>query len=379
MKKIIFKKLLFDWMIFFSIALFISGIIVWITQTINYLDLVVDGHDYLIYIYYSLLNFPKILSKLIPFILFFSLFYILVRNEEKNELVIFWYFGIKKISVINFFFKFSLLIFLIQIFLSAFIVPYSLNKGRLLLKNSNINYFESFIKSKKFNDTLKGVTLYSERQNSNGDLHNLYIKKEDKNGFQVTYAKKGTFKTINNVPVLVLFDGETISSNNNEITNFSFTKSDYILKNNETNTTIDTKTQETLTIDLLKCLNKIYELNFLKSEIENLNIENCSNSNKINLLVEFYKRFIIPFYIPILSIVPFILIIYSKENFNYFRMKIFTFLIGLSIVIFSETTIKLISENLIKNIQILIIPFFLLIMFYLLFFLKFGDLFKNKI
>ncbi|MSP10821.1 MAG: permease, partial [Pelagibacteraceae bacterium] len=63
MKKIIFKKLLFDWMIFFSIALFISGIIVWITQTINYLDLVVDGHDYLIYIYYSLLNFPKILSK----------------------------------------------------------------------------------------------------------------------------------------------------------------------------------------------------------------------------------------------------------------------------------------------------------------------------
>ncbi len=379
MKKIIFRKLLFDWMIFFSIALFISSIIVWIIQAINYLDLVLDGRDYWIYIYYSLLSFPKILSKLIPFILFFSLFYILVRNEQKNELVLFWYFGIKKISVINFFFKFSLLLFLIQIFLSTFIVPYSLKMGRLLLKNSNINYFESFIKSKKFNDTLKGVTLYSERQDPNGDLHNLYIKKDDGNGFQVTYAKKGVFKIINNIPILILFDGETISTNNNDITNFSFTKSDFILKNYKTNTTTYTKTQETLTKDLLMCINKIYGLNFLKNKAESFNMENCVETNKINLLVEFYKRLIIPLYIPILSIVPFILIIYSKENSNYFRIKVFTFLTGLSIVIFSETTIKLISENLIKNIQILLIPFFLLIMFYLLFFLNFRDLFKKKI
>lgn len=379
MKKIIFKKLLFDWMVFFSIALFISTIIVWITQTFNNLDLVVDGYSYRIYIYYSLLSLPKILSKLIPFILFFSLFYILIRNEQNNELVLFWYFGIKKISVINFFFKFSLLLFLIQIFLSAIVVPYSLNKGRLLLKNSNLDYFQSFIKSKKFNDTLKGVTLYSERQDTNDELHNLYIKKEDKNNFDVTYAKKGVFKIINNIPILVLFNGETISTNGNEITNFSFTKFNFILKNYKSNITTYTKTQETLTTDLLKCLNKIYGLNFLKSKIENLKLENCSNSNKINLLVEFYKRLIMPLYILILSIVPFILIIYSKENSNYLRVKVLTFLIGLSIVIFSETTIKLISDNLTKNIQILLIPFFLLIMFYMLFFFNFRDVFKKKI
>ena len=379
MKKIIFRKLLSDWIVFFLITLFISSVIVWIVQAINFLDLVLDGRDYWIYIYFSLLNFPKILTKIIPFILFFSLFYILVRNEEKNELSIFWYHGVKKISVINFFFKISLLLFLIQIFLSTYIVPYSLNKGRLLLKNSNINYFESFIKSKKFNDTLKGLTLYSENQDPNGDLHNLYIKKDNDNEFQITYAKKGIFKIINNIPILVLFDGETISTNNNQITNFSFSKSDLILKNHDINATTYTKNQEILTKNLLMCLNKIYELNFFKKKAENFNQENCSESNKVNLLIEFYKRLIMPLYIPILSIVPFILIISSKVNSNYFKMKILTFLIGLSIVIFSETTTKLISVNIIKNIQILIIPLFLLIIFYSIFFLNFRNLFKNKI
>jgi len=379
MKKIIFRKLLSDWIVFFLITLFISSVIVWIVQAINFLDLVLDGRDYWIYIYFSLLNFPKILTKIIPFILFFSLFYILVRNEEKNELSIFWYHGVKKINVINFFFKISLLLFLIQIFLSTYIVPYSLNKGRLLLKNSNINYFESFIKSKKFNDTLKGLTLYSENQDPNGDLHNLYIKKDNDNEFQITYAKKGIFKIINNIPILVLFDGETISTNNNQITNFSFSKSDLILKNHDINATTYTKNQEILTKNLLMCLNKIYELNFFKKKAENFNQENCFESNKVNLLIEFYKRLIMPLYIPILSIVPFILIISSKVNSNYFKIKILTFLIGLSIVIFSETTTKLISVNIIKNIQILIIPLFLLIIFYSIFFLNFRNLFKNKI
>jgi len=379
MKKIIFRKLLSDWIVFFLITLFISSVIIWIVQAINYFDMIISGRDYWIYIYYSLLNFPKILTKIIPFILFFSLFYILVRNEEKNELSIFWYHGVKKINVINFFFKISLLLFLIQIFLSAYIVPYSLNAARLLLKNSNINYFESFIKSKKFNDTLKDLTLYSEYQDPNGDLHNLYIKKDSDNEFQITYAKKGIFKIIDDVPVLVLINGETISKNDNQITNFSFSKSNMILKNYQINETTYPKTQQISSKNLLMCINKIYELNFFKKNRENFNQENCSEQNKINILTEFYKRLIMPLYIPILSIVPFILIIFSKVNSNYFKIKVFTFLIGLSFIIFSETTTKLISENIAKNIQITIIPFFLLIIIYSIFFLKFRDLFKNKI
>jgi len=106
MKKIIFRKLLLDYMSFFLIALISSGIVIWVFQAVNFLDIMIeDGRSYSVYISYSLLNFPKIINKLFPFILFFSLFYVTIKYENNNELIIFWNFGINKIQLINFVFK----------------------------------------------------------------------------------------------------------------------------------------------------------------------------------------------------------------------------------------------------------------------------------
>ena len=91
MKKILFRKLLSDYMSFFLIALFAASIVVWVFQAVNFLDIIIeDGRDYLVYISYSLLNFPKIFSKLLPFVLFFSLFYVTIKYEFNNQLIIFW-------------------------------------------------------------------------------------------------------------------------------------------------------------------------------------------------------------------------------------------------------------------------------------------------
>ena len=74
MKKILFRKLLSDCTLFFLISLFSTSIIIWVFQAVNFLDIIVeDGRNYLVYLNFSLLNFPKIVTKLIPFILFFSL------------------------------------------------------------------------------------------------------------------------------------------------------------------------------------------------------------------------------------------------------------------------------------------------------------------
>ena len=68
-------------------------------------------------------------------------------------------------------------------------------------------------------------------------------------------------------------------------------------------------------------------------------------------------------YIPSLILCSLILIIYSKENINYTKFRIFVFLLGFVLIIFSETTQKLIQENLDYNIIIFLIP---LIIFLLL-------------
>tara|TARA_B100000902_G_scaffold395429_1_gene453993 strand:- start:1780 stop:2871 length:1092 start_codon:yes stop_codon:yes gene_type:complete len=351
------------------LALISTGVVIWVFQAVNYLDIMIeDGRDYLVYINFSLLNFPKIISKIFPFVLFFSLFYITIKYELNNELIIFWNFGIHKMQLINFVFKFSIILLLIQIFLTSIVVPKSQDLARSFLRSSSINFFDSFIKPRKFIDTIKGVTIYTDNKDKNGNLTNLYLKKEFKeNNFQVTYAKKGEFKQVGEIPILVLYDGSTITSKNNEVTNFSFSKSDFSLANLESNTTTYKKTQEISSYKLIECIRNFYKFSKDEFELKTKLIENCSIENINNILKEFYKRFIIPFYIPILCLIPFLLITSSKENLNYNKIRLITFLIGLIAVIFSETTIRFISVATYQNIGLILSPilFFLLTYFFL--------------
>ena len=88
-----------------------------------------------------------------------------------------------------------------------------------------------------------------------GNLYNLYLKKQiGQNNFQLTYAKKGIFKEFNKTPVLVLYDGATITGKNDKITNFSFSKSNFPLNNFKTNTITYKKTQELSSFQLFQCL-----------------------------------------------------------------------------------------------------------------------------
>ena len=374
MKKILFRKLLFDCLFFFLISLFSIGTIIWVFQAVNFLDIIIeDGRNYLVYLNFSLLNFPKILSKLVPFVLFFSFIFVVGRYELKNELMIFWNFGINKIDLINFFVKFSFLVMLLQIFLTAIIVPKTQDLARSFLRASSINYLENFIKPKIFNDAVKNLTIYSNSKDEFGNLKEIYLKKGSGDNFQITFAKEGRFKQIGNNQFLELNFGETISVINDKITNFKFKKTDFNLSNFEDNTTTYKKTQEVATTDLVKCYHNLMNLNFLNIN-ENFEVENCRSENIDNIIKELYKRVIIPLYIPVLILISLLLIFKSKENINYSRYRIFIFLIGFSIIILSEMTIRLISEDLIKNLKIFIIPIILVIILYLNYLVKFKNM-----
>ncbi len=376
MKKLLYRKLFIDYMSFFILALIISTLIIWIFQAVNFLDIMIeDGRDYDVYISYALLNFPKILSRLLPFVLFFSIYFILTRYEQNNELIIFWNFGVNKVQFVNFILKLSIFLLVIQVFLTNIIVPKSLNKARSFLSNSNIDFVGNFIKPKRFNDTIKGVTIYSEKNDEDGFLYNLYIKKNIDNGFELTYAKKGIFTKKNSAPVLILYDGETTRNINQKLTNFNFSKSDFLLANLDANTVTHPKTQQMNTMDILLCVSRLYKITSAISLFNNKKkqIINCSTDNKLVLLKELYKRLIVPFYIPILMLIPYLLIFTSKEKSNYSKIKLTAFFTGILIIIFSEGVIRFVSEELFRNFYILFSPFFIFSIFYLSFIFRLNS------
>ena len=381
MKKVLFRKLLSDYLSFLILSLICTSIVIWVFQAVNYLDIMIeDGRDYLVYIKFTLLNFPKIVGKIFPFVLFFTIFYVTTKYENRNELIIFWNFGVHKIQIINFILKISLFLLIFQMFLTSLVIPKSQDMARSFLRSSTVNFFGNFIKPQKFNDTIKGVTIYSDKKDDEGNLYNLYLKKEfENNEFQITYAKKGSFKEIGKIPILVLYEGNTVTSKNDDITNISFSKSDFSLQNLETNTTTYKKTQELSSRELFICIKNFYQLKKQEFETKFKKIENCSIENIKNIFKEFYKRFFIPIYIPLLTLIPFLLITSSKESSNYNKTRFITFFIGLIIIIFSESTIRLISQVTFQNITLIIFPLILLIFVYLFLFYQFKSKFKVSI
>ena len=373
MKKILFRKLLFDCLIFFSITLVSASIIIWVFQAVNFLDIMVeDGRDYLVYINYSLLNFPKIITRIFPFALFFSFSYVLSKYELNNELMILWNFGINKIQLINFFLIFSFLLMIIQILLTTYLVPKSQNISRQLLKSSNVDFFESFIKPKKFNDNIEGLTIYSDEKDEQGNLKNIYLKKETGEGnFQITYSKSGYFKSVGSSKILILNNGETINSINNKLSNFNFTQSELSLAQLDSGIVKVDKIQETSTHNLIDCLERYLNYDFVnKKSISGRKIQNCTIENLDNVYKEIYKRLIIPFYIPVLILISTCLILYSKESINYSRYRVVMFLIGLLTIIFSETTLKFVQNTFVLNVKLIFIPLIILTILYLLILIK---------
>ena len=83
MNKLIYRKLATDVLSFFIVASLSITLIVWVIQAVNFLDIVSeDGHSLKVYFSYTILNLPRIFSKILIFIFFISAFYIINKYEE---------------------------------------------------------------------------------------------------------------------------------------------------------------------------------------------------------------------------------------------------------------------------------------------------------
>jgi len=375
MKKLIFKKFAKDVFQFFLLVSISISLIVWVIQAVNYLDIVTeDGHGFKIYFLYTLLSLPKIFSKIFPFIYFISLFYIILKYENDNELIIYWTIGIKKIEFVNVLLKFSIFYLMLQLLLTTLVVPMTLDKARSYIRSSNVDLFSSIVQEKKFIDTVKDLTIFIEEKKDNGDLKNIFLKEKiGENEYQIIIAKEGKIKKNINNNALLLFDGKIINNNKKEINSFKFSKTEINLSKFETKTTTHPKIQEIRTYDVLTCIVRLkyfhnnFLLNMFKTEklLTNCQIENIPNSFQ-----EIFKRIISPLYLLVLSLIACLIIIKSKDDYKYTNYKFGLFIFGVITIIVSEVSIKYSSDNAFQNIYLLILPILFFIFIYTYFKIK---------
>ena len=371
MKKLIFRNFLKDIGTFFVLSTLSLSLVVWVIQSVNYLDLVSeDGHSLKVYFLYTLFTLPKIISKILMFSFFISIFYILLKYEENNEILIYWIHGIKKIDFINNILKLSLIVLIVQLLLNLFIVPKTLDKARSYLRSSNIDYFPSLIKSKKFIDAVNNLTIFIEKKNSNGEFENIFLKdKYSELNSQIISAKKGRIVKKNDDHLLILDEGKIINIDENKVTNIKFSTTEFNLSKYTTQSTVWPKVQELKTSDLINCIKFIQNKNNLRFSNQT-KIYNCDTKNLNSILQETSKRVIKPIYILIVTLISSLIILRSKDekNSNFYKMCLF--FLGIIFITISEITSSSIEYYSYKRNLFIVLPFILIIFSYLILIIK---------
>jgi len=369
MKKLIFRKFLLDAFLSFLVLIISFSLIVWVIQAVNYLDFVSeDGHGFKVYFLYTLFNFPKIFSKLFLISLFISLFYIILKYENDNELSIYWSVGISKINFINKILKFSILLLIFQFSLTSYFYPKSQNMSKSFIRMSSIDFFPSLIKEKKFIDTLSNLTIYVDEQSDDKKkFKNILIKDQNTGSYeyQIIVASEGAIETKNNINYLILKKGEIFSnSNNKDFSNFKFENFEFNLSNFGSKTMVTPKIQENKSSNIIKCYlnNSNTNRTFYINPDE---LVSCDEGIKKEIVQEIFKRFYQPFFIPVLCLIACIQIINNKFNNHYAFYKIMIFISGFVILFISEILIKYTGNNFTQDIIVLIFPIIIFLLIYL--------------
>tara|TARA_B100000787_G_C16198193_1_gene302598 strand:+ start:476 stop:1618 length:1143 start_codon:yes stop_codon:yes gene_type:complete len=380
MEKLIFRKLLKDILANFAILLTSLSIIVWVIQAVNFLDFVSeDGHGFKVYFLYTLFSFPKIFSKLFMIVFFISFFYMLLKYEEKNELIIFWTIGISKIEFVKVVVKFSLFLILILIILNSIITPYAQDNARSYIRGSNIDFFPSLIKERKFIDTVSNLTIYVGGQSKDKrTMKNIYLKELSKSNekFRIIIAKEGNIAKKNGVNIFIFRNGQILNyDENNDYTIFEFENFEFDLSGFTSKTTTIPKVQEVMTSTLIKCLlNNNYNKKF---DIDRKRFL-CNDEALLIVNQELLKRFYLPFFFPLVCLVVLLLILRSNLQKKFIRYKVFIFFIGFFIIFISEISINYAGKNLTINYLFFLIPVFLYWIFFSLFFKETIQTIANK-
>lgn len=363
MKKLIFRKFTKDSLIFFVSSILIMSLIVWTLQAVSYFDFVSqDGHGLKIYFLYTILNFPKIVNRILPFIYFISLFYMIISYELKNELSIFWINGISKINFVNNAIFFSIFIMIFQIWLGGFVSPSSQFKARNYLKNSNIDFFTSLIKEGKFINAVKGLTIFIDRKNDDGSYSDIFLDDSTKNNSKMIYAKDGILVDNKKQKIFKLFEGKVINNEKSKINVFEFDQIDFNLRDFTSNTITVPKIQEISSTTLLGC--------FLPIEVKKFDAFKCEENLLKEIKQELLKRIYKPIYIPLITLLCCFLITTSRNNLNYEKFRKFIFLLTFVILVFSETSLRYSTLSNISMFIYFVFPWIIFIFSYLIFYNK---------
>ena len=335
---------------FLFLSILLSGII-WLGQGLRHIDLLTTNNVSIdMYVSYVVLLLPKILLLTLPICVFLSILFNLNRSRNDSELIILSASGkSEKDILIKPIILFSTIIYLFVLLLSIFVTPSSLKEIRykiIDIRSSGVHI--SLLKEKKFISPTRNFTIFLQEKR-NDEIFGLLIHDQSNLDNPQTYiAKKGKFMNINETKFLRLFDGviQVYSNADNRISEVAFNTYDLNLSPYESKENKHIYSDELSTSEIINNLRHKKIKDYSKYEKEQF--------------AALHSRIINPFYIFFYSLLPLLIIRFSKRPDDSWLYPIIT----VSIIAFIVQILQITLSNLlIENNQIIyfnyLLPFLL--------------------
>ena len=288
---------------FLFLTILLSGIL-WLGQGLRHIDLLTTNNVSIeTYTTYIILLLPKIILLTFPICIFLAILFNLNRLRNDSELIILATSGkSEKKILLKPIILFSSVIFIIIVVFSLFVTPNSLKEIRykiIEIRSSGVHI--SLLKEKKFISPSSSLTIFIQEKKDK-DISGLLIHDQSNTSIPQTYvAERGKFMTLNNLQFIRLFNGiiQTYNSDENRISEVAF---------------------DTYDLSLLPYSEKenthIYSDELSTGEIlSNLSDKNPKIYSKYQKeqYAELHSRIINPFYIFFYSLLPLVMIGFSKR------------------------------------------------------------------
>ena len=193
----------------FIIITFVLTGIIWLTQALKLLDLIViQGQSLGTFLELSMLAMPSVLNIVLPISLFCALIYALNRLITDSELVVMFAAGMSRWRVARPVLVLTTLVVLLVLALNLYLMPAGMRVLKDKLFQIRGDVLASTIREGAFSNPIPGVTVYVRDRAPNGEVRGILVQDNRDAKQAVTYmATTGKLQRTPQGPRLIMYNG----------------------------------------------------------------------------------------------------------------------------------------------------------------------------